>query len=306
MQRRRLLQGVLGAGACALGFPAVRRAGAQEAGAPERRAVERRRIPSTGELVPVIGLGTSRTFDAEGDLSGLVPVMRAFLDLGGSLVDSSPMYGRAESVVGELLAALGRRDVFYATKVWTDEGRDDGIAQMQTSARRMGCERLDLIQIHNLVDYATHLETLREWKAAGRVRYVGATEMRDLAEVERIVREDGLDFIQIPYSLTSRAVEERVLPAALEHGVAVLVMRPFEAGKLFEQFRGRELPEWAAEIGCASWAQLFLKFVLAHPAVTCPIPATSKLSHLLDNMQAGVGPLPDAELCARMVALLDE
>jgi aryl-alcohol dehydrogenase-like predicted oxidoreductase len=266
-------------------------------------AVARRRIPRTGELLPCIGLGTSRTLDVDpaGDLSGLKAVMQRFFDLGGSVIDSSPMYGRAEAVVGQLLSGLGRSDAFFATKVWTDKGREAGIAQMGDSERLMGAARIDLMQIHNLVDYSTHLATLREWKAAGRIRYIGATEMKRFDEVERIVREDGIDFIQIPYSMKERVVEQRVLPAARDHGVAVLVMRPFERAGLFDRVEGKPLPEWAKEFDCTSWAQFFLKWVLAHPAVTCPIPATSKVEHLVDNMAAGVGRLPDESLRKRML-----
>ena len=300
MPTRRDLLNAAGAMGAAAGLPAL--APTRADGSTDARAVARRRIPRTGELVPCIGLGTSRTLDVDpqGDLTELLDVMGGFLDLGGSLVDSSPMYGRAESVVGELLRRLDRHDVFFATKVWTDKGRDAGIEQMNESARRMGAQRIDLMQIHNLVDYATHLATLREWKAQGKVRYVGATEMRNFAEVERIVREDGLDFIQIPYSMIEREVEARVLPAARDHGVAVLVMRPFQRAGLFDRVEGKPLPDYAAEIDCTSWAQFFLKWVLGHPAVTCPIPATSKREHLVDNMRAGVGPLPDEKLRARM------
>ncbi|MEZ5979691.1 MAG: aldo/keto reductase [Planctomycetota bacterium] len=238
--RRNVLQGALAAGA-AVGLAgaasAARRDGEDDACA----AVARRRIPSTGELVPCIGLGTSRTLDVDpnGDLGELVEVMRSFLAHGGSLVDSSPMYGKAEAVVGRLVERLGRDDLFFATKVWTDEGREKGIAQMEDSARLMGAQRIDLMQIHNLVGYATHLETLRRWKAEGKVRYVGATEMRNWKEVERIITEDGLDFVQVPYSMVEREVEQRILPAAKDHGVAVLVMRPFQRAGLFDKVEGR-------------------------------------------------------------------
>ena len=269
--RRDVLRGTLATGAV-LGMPLG--AGAS---APPAEAVARRRIPRTGELVPCVGMGTWQTFDVDptGELAEQMAVMRAFLDAGGSLIDSSPMYGRAEEVVGRVLARLGRDDLFLATKVWTDEGRDAGVAQMEASERLMGARRIDLMQIHNLVGYATHLKTLRAWKAEGRVRYVGATEMQDWKEVERILSEDGLDCIQVPYSMADRAVEARVLPAALDHGVAVLVMRPFQEGGLFNKVKGKSLPGWAAELDCTSWAQVFLKFIIGHPAVTCPIPATS-------------------------------
>jgi aryl-alcohol dehydrogenase-like predicted oxidoreductase len=302
--RRDVLRGSLAAGA---GLGLAGRAAALPIPTANAQAVQRRRIPRTGELVPCVGLGTSRTLDVDpdGDLGGLVEVMRIFLAAGGAVVDSSPMYGHAETVVGRLLDALGRHDVFFATKVWTDEGREAGIEQMTASARRMGAQRIDLMQIHNLVDYATHLATLREWKAEGRVRYVGATEMRDLAEVERIVREDELDFIQVPYSMVERQVEERVLPAARDHGVGVLVMRPFQRAGLFDKVEGEPLPEWASEIDCTSWAQFFLKWVLGHPAVTCPIPATSDPKHVVDNMGAGVGRMPDDAMRKRMLAHLE-
>jgi aryl-alcohol dehydrogenase-like predicted oxidoreductase len=269
-------------------------------------AIVRRRIPKSGELVPCIGLGTSKTLDVDpsGDLTELEAMMRRFLALGGSLIDSSPMYGRAEAVVGRLLERIGRDDVFAATKVWTDKGRDAGIEQMNASAKLMRAPRIDLMQIHNLVGYSTHLATLREWKKAGKVRYVGATEMKRFDEVERILKEDDLDFIQIPYSMVEREVEARVLPAARDHGVGVLVMRPFQRAGLFDKVEGKPLPDWAKEFDCSSWAQFFLKWVLGHPAVTCPIPATSKSSHVADNLAAGVGRLPDEAMRKRMLSVL--
>lgn len=300
--RRDLLRGA--AAGAALALPATV-AGQGPAPAPE--AIGRKRIPSSGELLPMVGLGTSRTFDADpaADQPALLEVVRRFLARGGALIDSSPMYGQAEAMTGALLARLGRQDVFYATKVWTDQGAEAGQAQMEESRIKMGAARLDLIQIHNLVGLEDHLPTLRWGKAEGKVRYSGVTEMQDFERVEKLIVEVDLDFIQVPYSLGERTVEARVLPAALEHGVAVLVMRPFQRGALFQAVRGRELPPWAAEIGIRSWAQFFLKFLLGHPAVTCPIPATADPAHLEDNMDAGVGPLPDAAMRARMVALLE-
>jgi len=305
--RRQLLTGSLAAGAalglggsaCAANASNGSRRAGDEAPTP---AVRRRRVPRTGELVPCIGLGTSRTLDVDpdSDIDALVSVIDLFLRSGGSVIDSSPMYGNAEAVVGRVLERLGRDDVFFATKVWTDEGKEAGIGQMDRSVELMGAQRIDLMQIHNLVDYATHLDTLRPWREDGRVRYIGATEMRDFDEVVRIIEEDGLDFVQIPYSLAEREVEKRVLPAALEHGVGVLVMRPFQRGGLFGRVKDKPLPEWASEIDCASWAQFFLKWILGHPAVTCPIPATSKPHHLVDNMAAGLGRLPDEALRKRM------
>ncbi len=271
------------------------------------QAVGRRRIPSTGEPLPMIGLGTSRTFnvDPQGGIDPLADVLRAFLAAGGAVIDSSPMYGRAEEVVGALLERLGRRDVFFATKVWTDKGREAGEEQMRESMRKMGTPVVDLMQVHNLVAWETHLPALREWKEAGRIRYIGITEMRDLGLVEKLMREQDLDFIQIPYSIGDRRVEQRVLPAAQDTATAVLVMRPFERGRLFRRVEGRALPDWTAEFDCASWAQFFLKFLLGHPGVTCPIPATSKVHHLVDNMQAGAGRLPDETMRRRMATLLE-
>jgi aryl-alcohol dehydrogenase-like predicted oxidoreductase len=296
------------AGAPALAVMPATMAGASEPDAPAVEAIARRRIPSSGELVPMIGLGTSRTFDVdpESGLDPLVEVMRGFLAAGGSVIDSSPMYRRAETVVGSLLDRLQRRDVFFATKVWTDEGREAGIAQMESSIRKMrAAPAMDLMQVHNLVAWETHLPTLRAWKAAGRIRYLGVTEMRDFDTVERLMRDEDLDFIQVPYSITDRRVEQRILPAAIDTRTAVLVMRPFERGKLFERVEGRALPPCAAELDCTSWAQFFLKFICGHPAVTIPIPATSKVHHLADNMRAGVGRQPDEATRQRMAQALE-
>ncbi|KAA3605564.1 MAG: aldo/keto reductase [Planctomycetota bacterium] len=274
---------------------------------PPIRAVFRKRIPKTGEWLPAIGLGSSRTFDADPKAShpALEQVLSHFLDFGGSLVDSSPMYGQAEALIGSLVRSLDRRDLFFATKVWTAEGKKAGIAQMESSQEKMEADRIDLMQIHNLVGLETHLPTLREWKAEGRIRYLGITEMRDWERIEQLILKQDLDFIQIPYSLAFRKAEERILPAARDHGVAVLVMRPFERGRLFRQVQGKELPPWAATFGIRSWAQFFLKYLLAHPAVSCPIPATSKPHHLIDNMGAGHGPLPDEATRRKMVAWLE-
>lgn len=273
----------------------------------ERAAIRRARIPKSGELVPVIGLGTSRTFDEDPDAENpdLVAVMAGFLDWGGSLVDSSPMYKRAEAVVGALCRTVGRSDLFYATKVWTKDGKAAGIAQMEKSAELMGTPRFDLMQVHNLVDLDVQLGTLKEWRASGRVRYIGVTEMRDFAKVEELVATGELDFIQIPYSVRDRRVEERVLPACIEHGVAALVMQPYQSGRLFGAVKEKALPAWAADFGAASWGQLFLKFILGHDAVMLPIPATSKPHHLDDNMAAGVGPALDAAAREKLIGLLD-
>jgi diketogulonate reductase-like aldo/keto reductase len=213
------------------------------------------------------------------------------------------MYDRAETVVGELLEELGQeRTPFLASKVWT-MGRAEGEQQMLTSVQRMGRGRMDLMQVHNLVDARTHLATLRQWQETGRVRYIGITHYQPSAfeRMEQLIRQETLDFVQLPYSLGMREAEARLLPACAERGVAVLVMSPFEQGSLFQRVRGKPLPPWAAEFDCTSWAQFFLKFILGHPTVTCPIPATSNPKHLEDNLKAGFGRLPDEKMRARMV-----
>lgn len=266
-----------------------------------------RPIPSSGEALPVIGLGTWQTFDvgpSPAQRAPLAEVLRSFLELGGRLVDSSPMYGRSEEVVGELTASLGARErLFVATKVWT-EGARAGIAQMEDSMRKLRADPIDLMQVHNLVDVDTHLDTLRDWKQAGRVRYVGVTHYTAGAHqaVARLIAMRPVDFVQINYSVGEREAERRLLPLARERRVAVIVNRPFGGGALLGRLRSRPLPAWAAEIGCTSWAQLLLKFVIAHPAVTCAIPATSRVAHLRDNMAAGRGSLPDEGLRARIAA----
>jgi diketogulonate reductase-like aldo/keto reductase len=233
-------------------------------------------------------------------------VLRRFLDAGGRVIDSSPMYGGAEAVVGELLAQLhlgAPAAPFLATKVWT-RGRAGGEAQARESLRRLRVPRLDLMQVHNLLDWREHLPALREGKAEGRWRYVGITHWAPSAfpEMERILRSERLDFVQLPYSAATRDAESRLLPAAAETGTAVLVMRPFEEGDLFRAVKGRRLPGWAAELGATSWSQVFLKFILGERAVTAVIPATGNPSHLAENVRAGFGPLPDAALRKRMAS----
>ncbi len=266
--------------------------------------VIRKTIPSSGERIAVIGMGTSRTFEVEPDaneLEPLVGVMRAFFAGNGQLIDSSPMYGSAESVIGKLLERVDSEGLFTATKVWTN-GRESGIRQMQRSRERMGVERIDLMQIHNLRDWQVHLETLRDWQQQGRIRYIGITTShgRYHRELERILLEETLDFVQFSYNIVDRDAERRLLPIAAERGIATLINRPYQRGSLFRRVRGKPMPDWAAEIDCASWGQFFLKYIAAHPAVTCVIPATSKAKHMVDNMGANRGRLPDAALRRRM------
>ena len=286
--------------------------GAAAAGAGPSRAaaaapLAQRTIPSSGESIPAIGLGTWRTFDVgrgADERAPLKEVLQKFVELGGKVIDSSPMYGAAEAVAGDLAAELKLADrLFWATKVWTS-GAAAGVKQMEASLRHFRVTRLDLMQIHNLLDWRTHLRTLREWKQAGRVRYIGVTHYTAGAydELERVLRAEPLDFVQVNYSLGEREADRRILPLARERGMAVLVNRPFAEGGLFQRVRSTPLPPWAAELGCESWAQFFLKWILAHPAVTCVIPATSRVAHLVDNMKAGTGPLPDAASRDRMAA----
>lgn len=255
-------------------------------------------IPADGRRLPVIGLGTWQTFDVGADTAArgrLGEVLSRFAELGGTAVDSSPMYGSSESVLGELAAQHGLHPrLFLATKVWT-RGRAAGIAQMQESLRRLRSPRIELMQIHNLVDWRQHLPVLREWKAEGRIRYIGISHYTAAAhgDVEAVLRAETLDFLQINYSLLEQESALRLLPLAADRGVAVIANRPFAEGVLFGRVKDRVLPAEAAALGCASWAQVFLRWILAHPAVTCAIPASGKRAHLEDNMAAGLDALPD-------------
>ena len=268
-----------------------------------------RAIPSSGEKLPVIGLGTSRVFDVGGSAAERQPleeVLAVFAKGGGKLVDSSPMYGRAEAVIGEIAGKLKLRDsLFLATKVWTT-GRAEGIKSMEHSLDLLGRKKLDLIQVHNLVDLPTQLATLREWKKDGRVRYLGITHYTESSqeEVARVLEKEPVDFVQINYSLMEREAEKRLLPVAKDRGVAVIVNRPLGRGDLFDRVRGQALPDWASEFDCTSWAQFFLKWIVANPSVTCAIPATSNPRHMADDLLGGMGRLPNEELRGRMVKLL--
>jgi len=277
---------------------------------PMANRMNTRKIPATGEQLPVIGLGTWQTFDAGPELGSrklLRQVLDAFFEGGGRMIDSSPMYGRAEGVVGDLLAAMDGQDkAFVATKVWTT-GRERGEEQMRRSAQLLRKPVLDLMQIHNLVDWETHLETLRRMKRDGRIRYLGITHYTDsaLADLERIVRREEVDFVQLGYSVGRREAERSILPLCAERKVAVIVNQPFEEGALFRRAKGKTLPPWAGDIGIESWAQFFLKFVVSHPAVTCVIPATAKVEHMRDNLGAGTGHIPDETQRARMAEYWD-
>jgi aryl-alcohol dehydrogenase-like predicted oxidoreductase len=271
-----------------------------------------RPIPSTGEAMSVIGLGTWQAFDvgpAETTRRPLVEVLRSLLGSGGHMIDTSPMYGRAEAVIGDLLGEMNARpSAFLATKVWTS-GRERGIEQMRRSAQLLRTEVIDLIQIHNLVDWRTHLATLRRMKEEGRVRYIGITHYTTgaLPELARILdREPGIDFVQCGYSLATRAAETELLPTAAARGVGVIVNQPFEQGELFRRVRGRAVPGWGGEFDCTSWAQLFLKYILSEPAVTCVIPATNNPEHMKDNLGAAFGRLPDAGQRQQIRQLWDE
>ncbi len=274
--------------------------------AQQKPSILLRAIPSSGEKLPAIGLGTYRAFDvgsAASERAPLEEVLQQFVKQGGKLVDSSPMYGNAEDVVGALADKLGLRDsLFLATKVWTT-GNEAGVQQMERSAKLMRAQKLDLIQVHNLVDLDTHLRTLRDWKQSGRVRYLGITHYTDGShpEVARVLEKEAMDFVQINYSLMEREADDRVFPVAKERGVAVIVNRPFGSGNLFSRVRGKALPDYAKEIDCTTWAQFFLKWIISNPTVTCAIPATRKPKHLVDNMQAGSGRLPDPAMRQRMV-----
>lgn len=295
--RRNLLQAAAGLAAlAATGSSAVR-----AAGAPMTRA-----IPSSGEAVPLVGLGTWITFNVGKDArarDACAGVMQAFFEAGGRMIDSSPMYASSQDTIGYGLAQLGRREaVFSAEKVWVS-GVERGLAQMEESRRKWDVPRFDLMQVHNLVSWEEHLPRLQAMKAEGKLRYVGITtsEGRRHGEFERVMAGQKLDFVQITYNILDREVERRILPLAQERGIAVIANRPFREGALLRSLAGKKLPPWAADIGATSWAQFVLKFIVSHPAITCAIPATTKVAHVRENMAAASGPLPDTALRRRMI-----
>jgi diketogulonate reductase-like aldo/keto reductase len=274
---------------------------------PAARAAERlqRPIPKTGETIPAVGLGTWQAFDVAGNAAETAQAreaLKALVDLGGRVIDSSPMYGSAESVSGQLADELRvKARLFVATKVWTS-GKQAGIRQMEDSMRKLRVERLDLMQVHNLVDAGTHLATLRDWKSAGRVRYLGVTHYHAgaHADLEKIIRPGDIDFVQVNYSLAEPEADRRLLAVAADSRTAVIVNRPFAEGAMFRRVKDKPVPDWAKEIGCASWAQVFLKWILGHPSVTCAIPGTRNPKHVADNLAAASGPLPDEAMRRRM------
>ncbi len=266
-----------------------------------------RTIPKSGEALPVIGLGTYDAFDIGNDANErneAKEVLRHFVELGGTIVDSSPMYGRAETVIGDLSTELKINEkLWVATKVWTS-GRESGISQMTDSLRKLRREKIELMQVHNLQDVKTHLATLRDWKKSGKIKYLGVTHYHAGAydALEQAIRPGDMDFVQLNFSIAEREAEQRILKIAADVGTAVIVNRPYANGSIFSAVKGKPLPAWASEIDCASWGQFFLKYILGHPAVTCVIPATRNPKHLVDNMSAGLGRLPDETLRRKMAA----
>jgi aryl-alcohol dehydrogenase-like predicted oxidoreductase len=267
-------------------------------------------VPSTGEPLHAVGMGSWITFDVGNDPSERairVQILERFFSNGGAMIDSSPMYGRSEEVIGHCLGRVkNKHSLFSATKVWM-LGRRFGISQMRHSEALWGTNGFDLMQVHNLVDWETHLETLRAWKSAGRIRYIGMTTShgRRHQELLEIVERQPLDFVQFTYNILDREVEDRLLPAAADKGIAVIINRPFRRGRLFDYVRGRKLPDWAGEFDCTNWAQFFLKYILSHPSVTCAIPATSQVSHMEENMGAAFGRLPSTDMRLRMAGYFE-
>jgi aryl-alcohol dehydrogenase-like predicted oxidoreductase len=297
--RRRALKYLAATGATAL-LPMT-----STAQSPSNTPIKRK-IPSSGELLPVVGIGTYDTFDVgprAPERAELKQVLQEFAALGGTVIDSSPMYGEAERVVGDLTGELNNREkYFFATKVWTS-GQQAGVRQMEQSLKLMRSANMDLMQIHNLLDLDTHTRTLREWKASKKIRYMGITHYHAgaHAELERLVKSNTYDTVQFNYSLAEREAEGRLLPACEAAGVAVIINRPFAQANLFSRVKGKPVPPWCADFDCSSWAQFFLKYLLGHPAVTCVIPGTRRVDHLKDNLQAGMGRLPDAAMRRRML-----
>jgi len=291
-----------------LGIAAAAAAGSARSVFAQPSALVTKRIPATGERVPVVGLGT-RNYRAGSDPAELVPyreTVKAFLDAGGSVIDTAPSYGNSESILGGLIAELGARDrIFLASKV-DRRGKDEGVARLNDSYAKLKVSEVDLMQVHNLVDTATQLATLREWKAAGKLRLIGVTTSSDqqYPELERIMNSEKLDFIQLDYALDARDADARLLPLAGDKGIAVLVNLPFGRGRLFRALGSKPLPDYVKEIECTTWAQFALKYVVSHPAVTAAIPGMTKPHHAVENMGAARGTMPDAAMRKRMETVL--
>ncbi len=270
-----------------------------------------RAIPSTGESLPVIGLGSWIQFDVPPsgpEKEPLSDLLNLMIGAGGGLIDSSPMYGNAERVIGDLTCSKEHKDrLFFATKVWTS-GEGSGILQMESSLNKMRRSKMDLIQVHNLLDWQTHLKTLQKWKEAGKLRYIGITHYMSSAHarLEQILQTVPMDFVQFNYSIRDRNAEISLLNVAAEHGVAVIINEPFESGALLHALSGKALPGWAEDYHIRSWPQYLLKFIVSHPAVTCVIPGTSESAHFADNLQAGTGPMPDEKMRRKMVEYFEK
>ena len=303
LRRRKVLRTLVTAGAAACLWPLL--------GTARQSPIITRNIPSSGEAIPVVGLGSWITFNVGNDpvaRDACAEVMRNFFNAGGRMIDSSPMYGSSQEVIGYGLTKLGKgSQVFSADKVWTYSG-SKGREQMETSRRRWNIKRFDLMQVHNILSWEDHLPTLLDMKADGKIRYVGITtsEGRRHREFEQIMRSWPIDFIQISYNILDREVETRILPLAQEHGIAVIANRPFRQRELIDWAKRYPLPQWVGEIDCANWAQFLLKFIVSHPVVTCAIPATSRVDHVLENMSAATGRLPDAAMRQRMIAYVEK
>jgi aryl-alcohol dehydrogenase-like predicted oxidoreductase len=269
-----------------------------------------RKIPSTGESLPIIGIGTARRYEAvttEAERAPLREVLGRFKEMGGKVIDTAPSYGTAEMLVGDLVAELNiRESLFIATKLGA-HGRDAGIEQLEQSFKRLRTPKIDLIAVHNLQDTQTQLRTLRQWKQAGRIRYVGITTSfeRQYPEFEQTMKAEALDFIQVDYALDNRKADQRILPLAADRGMGVMINLPFGRGRLFQAVQGQSLPPWAGEFDCSSWAQFFLKYIVSHPAVTCTMPGTAKVEYLVDNLGAARGRLPDPAMRRRMETFID-